>query len=210
VSPTDFISLELKNFYHGAGDKIVQDFVLPVLGRSVRYDRLTGYFNVAGLVGISTGLEELFKNSGRMRLVIGLHDVPGELLASLAVGQILPEEVINKYQEQLLEEIGFLKSEAEKSCLVAVAWLIRLNYLQVVVATPRNASGIFHQKRMIFESASGEIIAGTGSLNETLGGHGNSEEMYFQFSWQTVEAAWRPFVDDFERISRCSCSTTGY
>jgi len=200
VSPTDFSSLELKNFYHGAGDKIVQDFVLPVLGRSVRYDRLTGYFNVAGLVGISTGLEELFKNSGRMRLVIGLHDVPGELLASLAVGQILPEEVINKYQEQLLGEIGFLKSEAEKSCLVAVAWLIRLNYLQVVVATPRNASGIFHQKRMIFESASGEIIAGTGSLNETLGGHGNSEEMYFQFSWQTVEAAWQPFVDDFERI----------
>lgn len=200
MSQRGFRDLGLTNFHHGPGEVILQNFVLPVLASSKSYDRLTGYFNIPGLVGISSGLEELFRNTGTMRLVIGLHDVPGDLLASLAVGDILPEDVIQTYRDRLIQDIGFLKSETEKSCLVAVAWLIRLGYLQVVVAAPRTTAGIFHQKRMIFCDTQGDVIAGTGSLNETQGGMGNSEEMYFQFSWQTVESAWKPFVDDFENI----------
>ena len=115
MSNRRFRELGLTNFHHGPGETILDEFVLPVLSNSESYDRLTGYFNIAGLVGISSGLEELFWNSGTMRLVIGLHDVPGELLASLAVGDILPEVVIEEYRNRLIRDVSFLKSETEKS-----------------------------------------------------------------------------------------------
>ena len=182
---SDFKRLKLKGFYSDTGKVIFESFVYPVLTNSVAYDRLTGFFSVSALVAAAQGLEGLFRNEGRMRLVIGIHDVPEDLLGALALGNLLPVQLVEDYKTRILHEVGFLTDQAKKNALSTVGWMIRSGLLEVRVAAPRNSSGIYHQKRMIFRDGLEQVIVGTGSLNETFGGQGNFEEMQFNFSWLT-------------------------
>jgi superfamily II DNA or RNA helicase len=200
ASSSDFRDLDLKSFFSDTGREIFESFVYPALTRSVSYDRLTGYFSVSALVAAAQGLEGLFRNGGRMRLVIGIHDVPEELLGALAIGKLLPSQLVEDYKSRLVNEIGFLKSQAEKNTLSTVGWMIRSGLLEVRVAAPRSSRGIYHQKRMIFRDALDHTIVGTGSLNETFGGQGNVEEMQFNFSWLSSPELITPLVDSFEDI----------
>lgn len=195
-----FQDLRIENFYSAPGHEIVNSFVRPVLSQANSYDRLTGYFSIGALISISQGLEELFRKSGRMRLVIGIHDVPTDLIAAWKIGEVLPKQVVDSCKKRLLEEIGFLVAEADKNAITTVGWMIKLGFLQIRVAAPKNENGIYHQKRMIFKDPFGNVIAGTGSLNETKGGQGNIEEMHFNFSWKSDISVVKPLVDSFERI----------
>lgn len=195
-----FQELEIENFYSAPGHEIVNSFVRPVLSQANSYDRLTGYFSIGALVSISQGLEELFRKNGRMRLVIGIHDVPTDLIAAWKIGEVLPSQVVEACKKRLLEEIGFLVAEVDKNAITTVGWMIKLGLLEIRVAAPKNENGIYHQKRMIFKDPFGNVIAGTGSLNETKGGQGNIEEMHFNFSWKADISVVRPLVDSFERI----------
>jgi superfamily II DNA or RNA helicase len=142
-------------------------------------------------------------------LVIGIHDVPVELLEALAEGIGKPKEIVEEYKEKFLNEVGFLTSEADKNALAVIGWLLKLNLLEIRVAAPKNRRGIYHQKRMIFRDDFGNVICGSGSLNETVGGQFNKEEMLFLFSWlvdsqmmqlplQSFEDIWENKDDDVE------------
>lgn len=197
---SDFRELDLRSFYSATGQEIFGSFVYPVLMRSVSYDRLTGYFSVSALVAAAQGLEGLFRNGGRMRLVIGMHDVPEELLSALMLGNLLPIRVVEEYKARVIEEVGFLKEQAERNAISSIGWMMRSGLLEVRVAAPRSAKGIYHQKRMIFTDGLGNVIAGTGSLNETFGGQGNIEEMQFNFSWLSSPALLAPLISGFDDI----------
>ena len=197
---SDFRGLQLRSFYSDTGEEIFNTFVYPVLNSSVAYDRLTGYFTVSALVAASQGLEGLFRSNGRMRLVIGIHDVPEELLAALALGNLLPSQLVDEYKSRVISEAGFLSDQARKNALSVVGWMIRSGLLEVRVAAPKSSRGIYHQKRMIFRDSFDNVIAGTGSLNETFGGQGNVEEMQFNFSWLSSPSLIEPLVDSFEDI----------
>jgi hypothetical protein len=195
-----FRELELDNFYSCTGQEILDSFVYPVLARSISYDRLTGYFSVESLVAAAEGLEGLFRNGGKMRLVIGMHDVPDELMAALAIGRMMPEDLVAQYCRRVIEDVGFLVEQASRNAISAIGWMMRSGHLEVRVAAPRGPKGIYHQKRMIFRDVHVNIIAGTGSLNETRGGQDNIEEMNFHFSWNSSSTAIRKFSEDYEDI----------
>ena len=61
-SAGDFRTLTIRNFYSAPGREILNDFVKPVLGQAISYDRLTGYFSVNALVSVAEGLEHLFND----------------------------------------------------------------------------------------------------------------------------------------------------
>lgn len=196
----DFTTLPIENFYSAPGREIITDFVQPVLGESVSYDRLTGYFSINALVSVAQGLESLFRKNGRMRLVIGIHDVPIELVAAWNMGSLISVDLVEDFKTRLFTEIGFLTNQVEKSAIATIGWMMKLNLLEVRVAAPRSELGIYHQKRMIFRDSKGNVIAGTGSLNETKGGHNNIEEMQFNFSWTSPPEMIQPLTQSFERI----------
>jgi|688.fasta_scaffold21749_4 superfamily II DNA or RNA helicase len=196
----DFRTLAIKNFYSAPGREILNDFVKPVLGQSISYDRLTGYFSVNALVSVAEGLEHLFRQNGKMRLVIGIHDVPLDLVAAWTMGNLLPAELVQEYKNRLLNEVGYLVEQVERNAITTIGWMMKLNLLEVKVAAPRNALGIYHQKRMIFRDSNRNVIAGTGSLNETKGGQENIEEMHFNFSWNADPSMIEPLTTSFEKI----------
>ncbi len=196
----DFKSLSLRSFYSTTGHRILSEALTPILSRSTNYDRLTGYFSVESLASVASGLEAIYRKSGQMRLVIGIHDVPGDLLAARALGSLLPETLVDEVKEKFFVEVGQLSDMTSKSAIAGIAWMLRLGLLEVRVASPKNKQGIYHQKRMIFKDTSGNVIAGTGSLNETIGGLYNVEEMQFSFSWKSEDDPTLELVNSFDEI----------
>ena len=65
--------------YRGEGRTIAQQFYIPVLKRTKFYDRISGYFSVESLVITAAGLAGLIKNEGKMRLVVGVHDISEDM-----------------------------------------------------------------------------------------------------------------------------------
>src|SRR5476651_332441 len=69
----------LKRHYAGQAGQLVNDFYLPVLGATTRYDRQAGYFDSAVLVQIAAGLSAFIANVRKyssfdrppMRLITG-------------------------------------------------------------------------------------------------------------------------------------------
>lgn len=195
-----FEDLDILSFYSTTGDVIASDFIEPVLNESISFDRLTGYFSVHSIVSVARGMQGLFKNNGKMRLVIGIHDVPAELISAMSLGHLLPEDLVTRYKNRLYSEIELLNDESQRSAISGLAWMMRLGILEVKVAAPKTSRGIFHQKRMIFRDAFGNVIAGTGSLNETMGSRSNVEEMQFNLSWESGFSGVNLLVNSFEEI----------
>ena len=111
----DFRKLGIKNFYSAEGKEILELFVRPVLGQSISYDRLTGYFSVNALVSVAEGLEQLFRKNGKMRLVIGIHDVPMDLVTAWTMGNLLPADLVEECKKRLITEVGYLVNQVEKN-----------------------------------------------------------------------------------------------
>lgn len=73
-----FIDLDIKHTYNfSRGDKVLNDFYIPALKKSVKYDRATGYFSSASLVAAAAGMAQFVKNGGKYRLIFG-REVPNE------------------------------------------------------------------------------------------------------------------------------------
>jgi hypothetical protein len=72
--------------FEGRGERIARGFYIPVLKQSVAYDRATGYFSVESLVHAASGVAGLVENGGKMRLILGAHDVPKELWEAYQMG----------------------------------------------------------------------------------------------------------------------------
>jgi len=196
----DFRSLHVKSFYSTTGQRILKEVIRPVLEKSASYDRLTGFFSVKSLISVSSGLESLYRANGKMRLVIGVHDIDVDLIAARELGRLLPDDLVAYYKKRFMLELGSLTEVTDKSAIAGIAWMLRLGLLEVKVAAPRNSTGIYHQKRMIFRDPNGNVIAGTGSLNETIGGLYNVEEMQFSFSWRGNEDMTGELVTSFNNI----------
>lgn len=134
---SNFAELRMRGFYSTTGSRILQEVLLPVLNLTTSYDRLTGYFSVNSIVSVASGLEKLYEKKGKMRLVIGIHDVPGDLLAAHAMSTLIPNEQFEKAKENFFAEVGALTELTQKSAIAGLAWMIKLGFIQVKVAAPR-------------------------------------------------------------------------
>ena len=115
----DFLGLELKLVYRGTSS-VLREFLQPVLQRSVTYDRLTSFFNVESLLSISEGIENLWRQRGTMRLVMGIHDVPREILDAYQLRE--RADLVEALEARVLTEVSSLQSEMEEKRIVARGW----------------------------------------------------------------------------------------
>lgn len=181
----NFTDLKLEVFYAGT-NKVLREFLIPVLERSQSYDRLTGFFSVDSLLSISQGIEHIWHKKGQMRLVIGIHDVPREILEAHVKNAAGEAEEIKAIETRLLKEVASLTDEMERDRIAAVAWMMKAGLLEVKVAQPNSVkpTHIFHSKSFIFRDQDDNIITATGSPNETRPGHeGNYEDVTVHTSW---------------------------
>ena len=187
-----FPSLDIGYVYTGHGSRLLSEFLLPLLGAASEYDRVTSYYTLDSLLAISAGVEGLYARGGRMRLIVGIHSVPGELAAAAD-----PAEPLRAEAERIGREIGEgilgLSDAIQRERLATLAWMIADGLLEVRAAATDDG-GLFHTKLFLLRDAQGNCVIASGSANETRSGlGGNYETIMVQKSWETpgVEKGWR-------------------
>ena len=179
--------LDIKVSYVGKGGDILKEFLLPSIDTCVRYDRITSFYTVESLLAISQGIDSLYRKNGKMRLIIGIHSFPGEILDAVTKKRYLNNQIA-EIRENLKLGIESIKDSLQKRRLATIAWMIEDDLLEIKTADVIG-EGIFHPKTLILADEDGDRIVAIGSPNETSSGlGGNFEQVMVAKSWEQPDA----------------------
>ena len=158
--------LNLQSEYRSDTCDLVQDFYIPCLENSILYSRAVGFFSSTSMATVAKGLMSLLRSGGKMRLIASpcLSEQDAE---AIALGLKQRDEVIT---QSLLKELDQEFEEVVKDRLACLAWLLSKNILEIKLAIRkdiRNQRGIYHEKLGIFSDEAGNLVAFTGSANES-------------------------------------------
>lgn len=174
--------LQIELSYAGKGEKILKEFLLPSISESVSYDRITSFYTIDSLLAISQGLDFLVQRKGRMRLIIGIHSFPKEMIDATLQKEYLAQQIVQIRQE-ITQRILSITDSLEKNRLATLAWMIQDGLLEVKAASVRG-DGLFHPKTLILKDENNNTIVAVGSPNETGSGlGGNFEQVMIAKSW---------------------------
>lgn len=160
-----FQSLLIEDEYRGFRTNVVKDFYIPVLSKTKIYKRAVGFFSSSSLLEISQGITGLVKNNGRIQLISSPHLSEDDYKA-IQKGY-LERDYLNKI---LINTLSRPSNFFEQQRLNLLANLIKDGTLDVKIAFVKNISGLglYHEKMGIIEDFSGNQVAFSGSLNESL------------------------------------------
>lgn len=160
----NFRELNLKTSYR-TPENILSSFYIPLLSKAITYRRAVGFFSSSILIEISKGLAKLVENEGKIMLITSPRLQEDDIKA-IEEGYEKRNAVIEK---ALLREFTEPKNEEEKERLNLLSHLIAQNILDIKIAFVKNQNkiGIYHEKLGIFEDQDGNIVAFSGSLNES-------------------------------------------
>lgn len=207
---------EFRSSYNKIDHDIAEDFYLPCMRNSVRYDRITGYFGSAIYVIAWDALKEFVSNDGKIRIICSPFISEEDARALSEGNQAKVDEII---QNSLLSELQRMLSAsylAKPSKLLAC--LISTGTITVKLAIPNefahpSVKQLFHDKVGIFQDIIGNRVGFRGSLNETYSGlsnSGNVESIDVFQSWDGGKESVRAeeAAAFFERVWQGETDTT--
>ena len=161
---------------------LIQDFFVPALSRSMKYDRGVGFFSSSWLRIAAKGMVEFAKNDGKARWVTSPILSQNDWDALRTGEEARRDKLIFTI---LQNNITDLTSSIEKETLSALAWLVADEILDFKLALPRNKldNGDFHDKFGIFSDNEGNQVSFNGSYNDSVQGTKNYESIKVFCSW---------------------------
>ena len=173
--------LDIKIKYDSDEDDLLNDFYIPALSESIRYYRLSGFFNSSSLAVAAAGLENFIKNDGKMKLVTSVIFSKDDLI-KINEAQSDPLKII---EENFIKDYESISDNFIKDHLAALGWMIANDKLEIKVAYPKDLINIFHPKVGILMDSDNNYLSFSGSDNETRSGWlGNIEEFKVFASWK--------------------------
>ena len=156
----------IKTEYRSLIDNIVQDFYIPLLSEATVYKRAVGFFSSSALAEISKGIASMAKHGGKIQIVASPF-LSEEDINAIKSGYASRSDVIEK---ALLRELSDEESDYyTMGRLNLLANLIADNILDIRIAFTEDKSGIgmYHEKMGLIEDADGNVVAFSGSMNES-------------------------------------------
>jgi superfamily II DNA or RNA helicase len=192
-------------FYSPADDPL-NNFYIPALSSSVRYDRSAGYFSSSALAVAASGVARLIQNSGRMRLLVGA-DLSEQDVEAIQQGYDLKTRVT----ERLLNRFSDPQDALLRLRLEVLAWMVAEGTLEIKVVLPRDEHGLpipasqsedyYHSKTGILTDEQGDQVGFIGSVNESeTGWRRNYENFSVYFSWNETKPYLDQLTINFERL----------
>ena len=186
--------LAILRSYKTNKNDVVKEFYLPVLKKSVLYKRAVGFFSSTALVELSTGIAGLVKNGGKIKFIVSPL-LSEEDIEAIERGYQARDIVSNA----LLRELKEPQNHSDKERLGWLSQLIASGVLEIKVAftPPTKTTGMYHEKIGVIYDESGNIVAFTGSMNETINAFHNNFESIVVFNSLINEDKQR--VEDLEK-----------
>ena len=181
-----FADIEIKQEYRSSLDNIIKDFYIPVLKESVLYKRAVGFFSSTALVEMSAGICGLVKNGGKIQMIASPR-LTSEDIQAINDGLRRKDDVI---QEALIRELSEPIGSEEVARLNLLSNLIASGVLEIKIAflETNNAVGLFHEKMGLMYDNENNIIAFSGSMNESYNAFRQNYEAVDVFtSWTADE-----------------------
>jgi superfamily II DNA or RNA helicase len=157
---------------------ILDEFYVPVLQRSIRYDRMAGYFRSSSLAAASQGFTAFVGNQGKARLIAGADLNPKDVGAILQASAVSDPSLLEKALLENLEGFESWPEDVQRGVRL-LACMINQGTLEIRVAFRIDArtgnpiafdsrvDGYVHEKWAIFRDGSNRRIYINGSLNES-------------------------------------------
>lgn len=155
----------IKSEYRSLIDDMVRDFYIPCLENAVSYRRAVGFFSSSSLVEVSQGIAKMSQNGGKIRIVASPY-LSDEDIEAIKTGYENRKEVIEQaLLRQLHEPVNYYASER----MNMLANLVADGILDIRIAytMDRSGMGMYHEKMGIIEDDEGNVIAFSGSNNES-------------------------------------------
>lgn len=201
----NFLELRLKEEYRSFSDNIVLDFYIPVMKRAVKYKRAVGFFSSSALIELSRGIAGLVQNGGDIKLIASPKLQEDDILA-MKKGY---EDRIKVVERVLLSSWYEPKIYFEEQRLNLLANLIAEGRLDIKIAFTTSSShdiGMYHEKMGLLYDINGNVIAFSGSMNESSTAFSHNYEAIDVFcSWkdeksriETKENAFNSIWNDTE------------
>ena len=119
--------LNIELSYADRGSKILNQFLLPAIEQSKRYDRVTSFYTVESLLAISQGIQSLYESNGKMRLIIGVHRFPMEIIdASLQ-------------QKFIIDQIRSVRDDI-KNGIMSISEFVGTTRVMYITSVPGNSA----------------------------------------------------------------------
>lgn len=171
--------------YDTAEYDIAEQFYIPALSEAVRYDRISGYFSSYSLLRFSKGIEGLYKNNGKFRLIISNEISPHDF--DLIRNGYSCRELVDKFKMEFREGYESF-SIAEKRDWANLSFLIEIGLVDIKVGFVNNSIGLFHAKTGLITDAFDNTVHFNGSFNETANAFNNNyESISIHKSWESPE-----------------------
>jgi superfamily II DNA or RNA helicase len=193
----DLKSLNLDIKYKSVENDLIEEFYGPVLSSCKKYDRAVGYFSSRILIDYIDSLKTFLRNDGKIRLIIS-PNLSQQDIDTLNESQIKENDKVEI--GELLENL--LNTDNETFISTQILFLlIKSNKLEVKIVKPKNTFGIFHEKIGIFKDNNDNVVAISGSNNETnMAINSNLESFNVFCSWiKGQEDYVLRHVSDFEK-----------
>lgn len=181
-------SIPLKLQYRTDRDNLVTEFFIPCLSNSIEYDRAVQFVTLKSISTLSLGLQNFADHDGKIRIITGHRYATNDL------------DVLGKIFNK--KNGTFSANAIRGHKLEVLQRMVQKNKIQIKIAIPRSehVDGSFSERIGVFRDEEGEMVAYTGTSNETF----NTENRNFESV--DVYTSWsdRPRVDikisDFERL----------
>ena len=190
---TEEPSLEAYPFrrsYSTSKDDLLNDFYIPALEHSRRYDRSAGFFS-SGLVALAPlAFSQFIQSGGKIRLICSPNFTATDIAA---IKNTVDVDSISR--EQVLTDLESLIDGKDESRILAtlLSSLISANILDLRIAIPNSSRGLFHDKVGIFTDLNRQVSF-VGSANETMAawsGFDNHEQVEVFTSWHNEDTLAR-------------------
>lgn len=204
---------DFKTDYNKAHDNIAQDFYIPCMRSSIKYDRITGYFGSTIYIIAWNSIKDFIKNSGKIRIVCSPYIIEEDRDAlSEGYSARSSEEIFSALSTEINDML------ANKDISIpsrALACFVAMGVVDVKIAVVRSGASpetkrLFHDKVGIFQDDNGNMIGFRGSMNETFKGlssDGNIESIDVFPNW--VDLRDRNRVENakiyFDKLWENSC-----
>lgn len=180
-------SLNLASRYRSDQEDVVQGFYVPALTVANIYSRAVGYFTSTSMALFARGIEAFAERGGQMRLIASPYLTEEDIAdfergydVRLILERATLRAIDGEDQETVLNGLGLVgRLIAQQRLDVKLAFLEQQGHI-----------GIYHEKIGIFRDPTGDLVAFTGSANETLGGLlANFESIEVYLGWVPGDGA---------------------
>lgn len=199
-----FTELTIKKEYRSLLDGVVNNFYIPILNQSTMYKRAVGFFSSSALIELSRGICGLIQNGGKIQLIAS-PKLSADDIAAIEDGFERRYEII---ESSLLRELADIHGRFCEARLNLLSNLIAAGKLEIKIAFLEDNShiGMFHEKMGLMYDMNDNIIAFTGSMNESANAFSHNYESIDVFtSWSsdeervlTKQAAFNAMWGDYE------------